>query len=87
MFSRKSSGLILGRSGELCDVVISDDTVSRQHAEICKNGAGFEVADRNSSNGTAVNGIFNRKPFERIPLNPGNTLTLGQVKLNFSRAW
>jgi hypothetical protein len=86
MFSRNSSRLILGRSGELCDLVISDDSVSRQHAEICKNEAGFEVADRNSSNGTAVNGIFTGKPFQKIALKPGDTLTLAQVKLNFSRS-
>lgn len=85
MFTKNGSRLVLGRSGELCDLVVEDETVSRQHADIRKNGKGFEVADRNSSNGTAVNGVFIRKPFERMPLKPGDTLTVGNVKLDFNR--
>jgi S1-C subfamily serine protease len=85
MFTNNGSRLVLGRSGELCDLVVEDETVSRQHADIRKNGKGFEVADRNSSNGTAVNGVFIRKPFELIPLKPGDTLTVGNVKLDFNR--
>jgi V8-like Glu-specific endopeptidase len=81
MFSNKDSRLVLGRSPELCDLVVEDETVSRQHAEIRKNGGGFVVADRNSSNGTAVNGVFNRKPFDPVPFKPGDTLTVGEVKL------
>jgi hypothetical protein len=83
MFATNSSRLVLGRSRDLCDLVVEDETVSRQHAEIRKNGTGFLVADRNSSNGTAVNGVFNRKPFEPVPFKPGDTLTIGDVKLDF----
>jgi S1-C subfamily serine protease len=85
MFTNNGSRLVLGRSDELCDLVVEDETVSRQHADIRKNGKGFEVADRNSSNGTAVNGVFIRKPFQLIPLKPGDTLTVGNVKLDFDR--
>jgi S1-C subfamily serine protease len=85
MFANNGSRLVLGRSAELCDLVVEDDTVSKQHAEIRKNGAGFVVADRNSSNGTAVNGVFSRKPFEAVPFKPGDTLTVGEVKLNFGK--
>jgi hypothetical protein len=85
MFTNNGSRLVLGRSGELCDLVVEDETVSRQHVDIRKNGKGFEVADRNSSNGTAVNGVFIRKPFELTPLKPGDTLTVGNVKLDFNR--
>jgi hypothetical protein len=84
MFTNNGSRLVLGRSGEVSDLVVEDETVSRQHADIRKNGKGFEVADRNSSNGTAVNGVFIRKPFERLPLKPGDTLTVGNVKLDFN---
>ena len=86
MFTKNGSRLILGRSAELCDLVISDDTVSRQHAQICKDGAGFLVADRNSANGTAVNGLYNQKPFDPVSLKPGDTLTLGEVKLDFAKS-
>jgi ABC transport system ATP-binding/permease protein len=86
MFASNGSRLILGRSAELCNLVINDDTVSRQHAEIRKEGAVFLVADRNSSNGTAVNGLFNRNPFQAVSFKPGDTLTLGAVKLDFSKS-
>ena len=82
MFSRNGSRLILGRSPELCDLVIDDETVSRQHAEIRRENGGFKVADRNSSNGTAVNGVFSQKPFQPVPFKLGDTLTLGEVKLD-----
>jgi len=85
MFASNGSRLVLGRSDELCDLVVEDETVSRQHADIRRNGRGFEVADRNSSNGTAVNGVFIRKPFEHTPLKPGDTLTVGNVKLDFDK--
>jgi hypothetical protein len=85
MFANNGSRLVLGRSNELCDLVVEDETVSRQHADIRRNGRGFEVVDRNSSNGTAVNGVFIRKPFEHMPLKPGDTLTVGNVKLDFDK--
>jgi pSer/pThr/pTyr-binding forkhead associated (FHA) protein len=43
------------------------------------------VADRNSANGTAVNGQFSRQPFNEVPLKDGDTLTLGEVMLDFSK--
>lgn len=85
MFSRNGSRLILGRSADLCDLVIDDETVSRQHAEIRRENGAFKVADRNSSNGTAVNGVFSQKPFQPVPFKLGDTLTLGEVKLDFGR--
>jgi S1-C subfamily serine protease len=85
MFARNGSRLILGRSADLCDLVIDDETVSRQHAEIRRENGAFKVADRNSSNGTAVNGVFSQKPFQPVPFKLGDTLTLGEVKLDFGR--
>ena len=85
MFARNRSRLILGRSADLCDLVIDDETVSRQHAEIRRENGAFKVADRNSSNGTAVNGVFSQKPFQPVPFKLGDTLTLGEVKLDFCR--
>jgi pSer/pThr/pTyr-binding forkhead associated (FHA) protein len=69
----------------LCHVVVDDGSVSKQHAQIRKEGGNFMVADRNSSNGTAINGQFNRQPFNEVPLRDGDTLTLGEVKLEFTK--
>jgi hypothetical protein len=85
MFSSNNNRLILGRTAELCHVVVSDNSVSKQHACIRKDGDRFLVSDRNSSNRTAVNGQFNTKAFDEVPLKEGDTLTLGEVRLDFSK--
>ena len=85
MFSSNDNRLVLGRTGELCHVVIDDGSVSKQHAQIRKEGGNFMVADRNSSNGTAINGQLGRQPFNEVPLKDGDTLTLGEVKLDFGK--
>jgi hypothetical protein len=85
MFSSNNNRLILGRTAELCHLVVKDDSVSKQHASLRKEGDRFLVADRNSSNHTAVNGQFNSKVFDEMPLNDGDTLTLGEVRLDFSK--
>ena len=86
MFDHQTKRLVLGRMRAVCDVVVNDETVSRQHAHIRLTPSGFTVADRNSANGTAVNGQFSRRPFEERPLKIGDTLTLGEVKLDFRQA-
>jgi pSer/pThr/pTyr-binding forkhead associated (FHA) protein len=48
-------GLIIGR-GDHCDLVLDDETVSWDHAEIIRRGASFLVADLGSRNGTVLNG-------------------------------
>jgi S1-C subfamily serine protease len=86
MFDQNAKRLVLGRAQDLCHVVVNDQTVSRQHAHLRMTPSGFTVTDRNSSNGTAVNGQFGRRPFEELPLKVGDTLTLGEVKLDFRQA-
>jgi hypothetical protein len=85
MFASNGNRIVLGRTAELCHVVIDDGSVSKQHAQIRKEGSNLKVADRNSSNGTAVNGQFSRQPFDEVPLKEGDTLTLGEVKLDFTK--
>jgi hypothetical protein len=85
MFSSNGNRLVLGRTAELCHVVVDDGSVSKQHAQIRREGGSFMVADRNSSNGTAVNGQFGQRPFDEVPLKDGDTITLGEVKLDFSK--
>jgi hypothetical protein len=85
MFASNGNRLVLGRTAELCHVVIDDGSVSKQHAQIRKEGGSFVVADRNSANGTAVNGQLSMQPFSEVPLKDGDTLTLGEVRLDFSK--
>jgi S1-C subfamily serine protease len=86
LFSRNGNRLIIGRSPELSHLVLETDDVSRQHAQIRKEGGSFFIADRNSSNRTAVNGQFTGAPFAEVSLREGDTLTLGEAKLEFRRA-
>ncbi len=86
LFSRSNNKVVIGRSAEVSHVVVEDSSVSKQHAHLRREGHKFVVVDRNSSNRTAVNGQFNRHPFEEMPFEEGDTLTLGEVKLNFTRA-
>ncbi|MBK7977996.1 MAG: EAL domain-containing protein [Deltaproteobacteria bacterium] len=74
---------VVGR-GELADVLIDDETVSRSHATITFDGlAGrsrvARVIDLNSRNGTFVNGV----PIDSACLVPGDKLQVGRVVLRF----
>ena len=53
-YSLSGRGVTLGR-GDTCDVRIPDQSVSRTHARIACDGAGYDVADLQSTNGTFVN--------------------------------
>ncbi len=70
--------LLLGRSRE-CDLVLDDPNVSRQHAEVRREGDSWVVADLGSMNGVKVNG----QRVETAALEPGDEVTLGLVRLSF----
>ncbi|MBN1320148.1 MAG: FHA domain-containing protein [Thermoleophilia bacterium] len=70
--------LTIGRSPH-SDLFLDDVTVSRHHARILVDGAGFLVEDLNSLNGTYVN----RKRIERHQLSDGDELQIGKFKLAF----
>jgi serine/threonine protein kinase len=65
-------GLRIGRSPEN-NIVLSEPMVSRQHAEIISHAGGHALYDRNSINGTSVNG---GRIFERI-LQHGDHIQIG----------
>ena len=58
------------------DVVLRDQSVSRQHATIVRENNSYSIVDRNSSHGTFLNGIR----VQRAPLNPGDVLQLGSLE-------
>jgi hypothetical protein len=49
------AGVTLGRSRQ-CDIVINDENVSRQHAEIRPRGGSWVLSDLGSTNGSSLNG-------------------------------
>jgi hypothetical protein len=75
----RSSGGVIGRSRE-CDVVLSDQNVSRKHAEVRPSGAKWIVKDLGSTNGVKVNG---RRIQGAQSLKPGDTIELGTSTIAF----
>ena len=68
----------IGRMAE-CDVVLTDESVSRRHAEIRRVGSDIVLVDLGSTNWTKVNGTGIR---ERR-LNDGDEITVGTTTMRF----
>jgi Protein of unknown function (DUF3662)/FHA domain len=73
--------VVLGRSHE-ADVRVSDVNVSRRHAELRQEGAGYWVVDLGSTNGVEVNG----KRTDRARLRDGDRITIGSTEVVFGRS-
>jgi hypothetical protein len=71
--------LLIGRDPNLCDVVLDDRDVSRQHARIRQEGKEFFIYDDASMNGTFVNG----QRIDRAPLHDGDRIEVGNTELEF----
>jgi ABC-type multidrug transport system ATPase subunit/pSer/pThr/pTyr-binding forkhead associated (FHA) protein len=70
--------LRLGRAGEV-DVVLSDPSISRQHATIEHTSVGYQVTDLRSRAGSLVNG----RRFEKHQLVIGDQLQMGPFFFRF----
>jgi adenylate cyclase len=68
--------LRLGRGND-SDVVLSDVSVSRLHAELLREGEGWSINDLQSTNGVEVNGV----PVQTALLRAGDRLTIGAFEL------
>ncbi len=64
------------------DLVLNDDTVSRQHCELTRTDAGIKVRDLGSTNGTKVQGA---RVTEAV-VQPGTVLKVGEVELSLRPA-
>ncbi len=64
------------------DIVLMDQTVSRNHCELIREPGGYRLRDMGSTNGTLVDGA----PVRETSLRPGAVLTLGQVDLRILSA-
>ncbi len=61
------------------DLVIDDDTVSRNHCKIFREGDHYMIADLGSTNGTFVNRVRVREAY----LHENCTITLGKTDIKF----
>ena len=69
----------IGRDRD-CDVVLTDSSVSRRHAQMLRQERGLYVQDLGSRNGTMLNGQRLGEP--RL-LEDGDTLTVGAIALHY----
>jgi pSer/pThr/pTyr-binding forkhead associated (FHA) protein len=73
-------GGVVGRSRD-SDVVLTDASVSRRHAEIRQTrDGGWAIVDLNSTNGVKVNG---RPVTSETPIASGDRLEIGTVNARF----
>jgi len=63
-----------------CDLVLTDPTVSRRHAEVEERSDGYLLRDHNSTNGTFLDGVKVREAY----LSSGSVIRLGQTEMTFS---
>jgi hypothetical protein len=82
-FKKSGCKLVIGRNSDLSQLHLPHDSVSRQHATLSYQGGNFFVEDRNSGNGTRVNGRVLPMGSVPMPLHYGDKLTLGEVDLIF----
>lgn len=72
--------VLLGRS-RWCDIVLSDPTVSRNHAALIRDDkGGWTLHPLQSKNGVVLNGTQIEAP---SPVATGDVITLGSVRLTF----
>ncbi|MDD4889896.1 MAG: ATP-binding protein [Phycisphaerae bacterium] len=77
-FEAAAPGVLIGRNSG--DVPISDNTVSRRHAEILCEAGNWVLRDLESANGTYVNGVKVARP---ITLKQGDQVRIGGTLLVF----
>lgn len=78
-FPINKSQVIIGRDIK-CDILLLNDSISRRHAEIVRDGSGWSIRDLSSSNGTFVNG---QAVTGSQLLKEGDSVTLGDITLTF----
>ncbi len=78
----ESFPVLVGRDRRRCDVIFSDDTVSRQHAEIIRQGNKCLIVDRESLAGTSLNNQ-RLKPHCPYPLHTNDLIQICHYVLTF----
>ena len=68
----------IGKLAGGVDCVIRDETVSRIHARLSKEGQEICVTDLNSTNGTFKNGL-RLEPNETVAIEPGDEIRFGRM--------
>jgi pSer/pThr/pTyr-binding forkhead associated (FHA) protein len=73
--------VLIGRASD-CQLLLEDDYVSTRHARISRVGAGFQVEDLGSTNGTYVN---NQRISAPTPFGIGDVLRIGRTLMSVEK--
>jgi hypothetical protein len=76
--------LIVGRKTGMVHFPIKNSSISSQHATLLLDESGLYIEDRNSSNGTKINGE-KLAPFRAVKILIGDRLTLGEVNFTLNQ--
>lgn len=79
-FARGQGRIIVGRSKDFTHVQVRHESVSRQHLHFELRDHRIAVADRNSSNGTDINGARLPRPFQHQELHEGDRVRFGELE-------
>ncbi len=74
--------LLLGRKRATVQLCIRNTSISNQHLALIFHDGQFEIEDRNSSNGTLINGR-QLAPFQPETVVDGDQIEVGEVVLHF----
>jgi hypothetical protein len=77
---REGESLVIGRD-PACELVLEDPRVSKRHARLEWNGAGWSLEDLSSKNGTFVDGA----PAAGAPLKDDQWISFGGLRARFER--
>ncbi len=76
--------IVVGKLRGQCDFVISNNKISKMHAEFINRNGEYFVKDYNSTNGTYINGSNQRiQSNTEYPIFNGDRITLANVDLTF----
>ncbi len=79
-----TTGLVVGRSYDNCDLYIKDPSVSRRHARFIKAGDKLLIEDLGSTNGVSINGRQVKKN-SSVEIPTQGDLTIGGVELTIGK--
>lgn len=76
-FPVPKSGLLIGRDAAKCNIVVADETVSKEHAWVVPLDNEVVVIDRGSSNGTYINSADTPR-VNKVALKSGDRVFIGK---------
>ena len=80
LIDESNGKVIVGRRKDLVHIHLPNGSISGQHATLRPEGGSVWIEDRNSSNGTKVNGI-KLAPLKAMKAESGARIEFGEVKL------